>query len=136
MIDVHLDGCPDCRSLVASAARKSESVLRTRGGDTSDESPRRAPKPSPAPPSTGRDEPLPDDELAPAPDPYLDRVLAGRYRIVKRLGGGGMGSVYEAEHALIGRRVAVKLLHAEHAASREVVRRFHNEARAAATLGH
>jgi serine/threonine-protein kinase len=63
-------------------------------------------------------------------------VLEGRYRILKTLGEGGMGTVFLAEHALIKRRVAVKLLHPELAADADVVERFMNEARAAGTLGH
>jgi serine/threonine protein kinase len=63
-------------------------------------------------------------------------VLDGRYRILARLAKGGMGTVYLAEHALIRRRLAVKVLHAELARDRSIVQRFMNEALAAGTLGH
>src|SRR3954454_9388314 len=63
-------------------------------------------------------------------------VVEGRYRIIKTLGEGGMGTVFLAEHALIKRRVAIKLLHPELASNAEVIERFMNEARAAGTLGH
>ena len=69
-------------------------------------------------------------------DPYVGKTIGGRYKLLRRLGGGGMGAVYEAEHAMIGRRVAVKLLHAQYASDVDVVRRFLNEARAAAMIGH
>ncbi|MDB4954494.1 MAG: serine/threonine protein kinase [Myxococcales bacterium] len=63
-------------------------------------------------------------------------VVEGRYRIIKTLGQGGMGTVFLAEHALIKRRVAIKILHPELASDANVVERFMNEARAAGTLGH
>lgn len=63
-------------------------------------------------------------------------VIEGRYRIIKTIGEGGMGTVYLAEHTLIKRRVAVKLLHPEFADDASVIERFMNEARAAGTLGH
>src|SRR3954465_4327702 len=63
-------------------------------------------------------------------------VVEGRYRIIKTLGEGGMGSVFLAEHALIKRRVAIKILHPELATDADVIERFMNEARAAGTLGH
>ena len=63
-------------------------------------------------------------------------VVEGRYRIIKVLGEGGMGTVFLAEHTLIKRRVAIKVLHPELAADAAVVERFMNEARAAGTLGH
>ncbi|MBI2898371.1 MAG: serine/threonine protein kinase [Deltaproteobacteria bacterium] len=63
-------------------------------------------------------------------------VLEGKYRLIRRIGAGGMGSVYLAEHVGIGKRVAVKVLHGEHASNDEAVRRFHQEARAAAAAGH
>jgi serine/threonine-protein kinase len=63
-------------------------------------------------------------------------VVEGRYRIIKTLGEGGMGTVFLAEHALIKRRVAMKILHPELATDANVIERFMNEARAAGTLGH
>jgi serine/threonine protein kinase len=58
----------------------------------------------------------------------------GSYRIVSEIGSGGMGVVYLAEHALLGRKVAVKLLRAD--MPDEYVERFFTEAKAAATLHH
>src|SRR5678815_3750383 len=63
-------------------------------------------------------------------------VVEGRYRILKTLAEGGMGTVYLAEHTLIRRRVAIKVLHPELATDEHLVDRFMNEARAAGTLGH
>ena len=63
-------------------------------------------------------------------------IVEGRYRIIKTLGEGGMGTVFLAEHALIKRRVAIKILHADLATDGDVIERFMNEARAAGTLGH
>jgi serine/threonine protein kinase len=65
-----------------------------------------------------------------------DDVVDGRYRIIRVLGQGGMGVVFLAEHTLIHRRVAIKILHQELATDADVVKRFMNEARAAGTLGH
>jgi serine/threonine-protein kinase len=59
-----------------------------------------------------------------------------RYSIVRLLGKGGMGAVYEARHARLGRRVAVKFLLPELAARAEILRRFENEAVAAGGLEH
>ena len=63
-------------------------------------------------------------------------IVEGRYRILKALGEGGMGTVFLAEHALIKRRVAIKILHQDLATDGDVIERFMNEARAAGTLGH
>jgi serine/threonine protein kinase len=71
-----------------------------------------------------------------AGDPRIGVVLSDRYRIVRKIGQGGLGSVYEAEHLLIKRRLAVKILHAQYAADPEIVARFHREAQAASAIGH
>ncbi|MDD5310064.1 MAG: serine/threonine-protein kinase [Deltaproteobacteria bacterium] len=67
---------------------------------------------------------------------YIGRVLEGKYRLIRLLGAGGMGEVYEAHHALIDRRLAVKLLHPEYAGEEDVVRRFQREAKASTAIGH
>jgi len=67
----------------------------------------------------------------------LDALLLDkRYRIVRLLGEGGMGSVHLAEHVGLGKRVAVKFLHLELAGQEELVRRFEQEARVAASIRH
>lgn len=63
-------------------------------------------------------------------------VLDGKYELIRLLGEGGMGTVYEAEHRLIGRRLAVKFLHSQYVSSEEVLTRFQREAQAAAAVGH
>lgn len=60
--------------------------------------------------------------------------IAGRYRVVRLLGRGGMGAVFEAEHEGLGERVAIKLLLADDARSAEARARFVREARAAAAI--
>jgi tetratricopeptide (TPR) repeat protein len=61
-------------------------------------------------------------------EPRIGDVLDDRYRIVGRLGTGGMGSVYRAEHVGIRRSVAIKLLHPTHADDPDFARRFEREA--------
>jgi len=63
------------------------------------------------------------------------QILDGKYRIVRVLGVGGMGSVYEGENTRIHRRVAIKVLHAEVAKKAEIVQRFEREAQAAGRIG-
>src|SRR4051812_13978057 len=63
------------------------------------------------------------------------QILDGKYRVARLIGEGGMGTVYEGENSRIGRRVAIKVLHAHVASMPEFVERFEREARAAARIG-
>ena len=65
-----------------------------------------------------------------------DTIVDGRYRIVRRLGSGGMADVYCAEDQQLGRRVALKLLYRRFAEDAEFVERFRREASSAAGLQH
>ncbi len=64
----------------------------------------------------------------------IKRIAA--YRIVRVLGEGGMGTVYEAQHESISRRVAIKVLKPEFAKDKDLLKRFFNEARAANEINH
>jgi serine/threonine-protein kinase len=66
----------------------------------------------------------------------IDTLLDGRYRVVRKLGTGGMASVYLAEDQELGRRVAIKLLDERHAQDEQFVERFRREAESAAGLSH
>jgi serine/threonine-protein kinase len=74
--------------------------------------------------------------LAATFDPLIGSVLDGRYRIERKLGTGGMASVYLAEDQELGRRVAIKLLDERHAQDDQFVERFRREAESAAGLSH
>src|SRR5215831_18432481 len=64
----------------------------------------------------------------------VGQVIRGKYRLVRLLGDGGMGSVYEASHEMLGTRVAIKVLHADLARRTGLVDRFMQEARVAAQI--
>lgn len=66
----------------------------------------------------------------------MSELLAGRYRLVRQIGSGGMATVHEAEDTSLGRAVAVKILRPQHAADEAFVARFEREARAIARLKH
>lgn len=69
-------------------------------------------------------------------DPLIGRVIAGKIRIDELLGVGATGSVYRAHHLALAKPVAIKVLHALHAADPNLARRFKAEARAASRLDH
>ncbi|HEU0034497.1 MAG TPA: protein kinase, partial [Kofleriaceae bacterium] len=60
----------------------------------------------------------------------------GNYVVRQKLGEGGMGDVYMGEHPQIGKKVALKLLHAELTENQEIATRFFNEAKAVNDIGH
>jgi tRNA A-37 threonylcarbamoyl transferase component Bud32 len=66
----------------------------------------------------------------------VGKILGDKYRLTELIGRGGMGSVYEAEHVVLNKRVAVKLLHPEYAGDGEIKARFLREAQAASAIGH
>ena len=73
---------------------------------------------------------------APKFDALIGSTLGGRYEILRRIGEGGMGAVYEARHTVIGRKVAIKVLLERLLEKRELVRRLLQEARMASSIGH
>jgi serine/threonine-protein kinase len=68
------------------------------------------------------------------PDPLIGKLL-DRYQVVRKIGEGGMGSVYSVEHVMLRKRMAMKLLRAELSRNQELVTRFQNEAIAASRIG-
>jgi serine/threonine protein kinase len=80
--------------------------------------------------------PAPASSRRAAPMRLIGQTIGGKYVVRSILGEGGMGTVFEAEHLALGRFVAVKILHATQATKRDAVRRFQQEARAAAAIGH
>lgn len=81
--------------------------------------------------------PLPQTKDAAArPDPLIGTVIGDRYRLIERIGIGGMATVYRAEHELLRKSVAVKLLLPELVGEGDMAARFEREAVAAARLDH
>jgi uncharacterized protein (TIGR03067 family) len=121
MIEDHLAGCATCRTAVEAA------------GDDSLVSLLRGPTESAGGATTG-DETL---SLAPVPS-EVPAELAGhaRYRVQGLLGVGGMGAVYKAEHQLMERLVALKVINRGLTSNPAAVERFRREVKAAARLTH
>jgi eukaryotic-like serine/threonine-protein kinase len=69
-------------------------------------------------------------------DTLINTLFDGRYRIIRRLGSGGMANVYLAEDQELGRRVAIKILNDRHAHDDQFIERFRREAKNAAGLSH
>jgi serine/threonine-protein kinase len=72
----------------------------------------------------------------PLSDPLVGSTVAGRYKVIKLLGEGGMGQVYLAEHSAIEKRIALKVLRAEYAHKGDIVTRFQQEAISASRIKH
>src|SRR5258706_8641127 len=70
-------------------------------------------------------------------DPFIGReILDGQFKIVQKIGTGGMGSVYRAEQPAMNRQVAIKILHPKLAGRKDLTSRFRREARAMSQLSH
>ena len=69
-------------------------------------------------------------------DLSIGKIIKGRYRVIQKLGEGGMGAVYLAEQVAVSRKVALKWLHSDFAGDEEFIRRFRQEAKLAAALNH
>jgi eukaryotic-like serine/threonine-protein kinase len=69
-------------------------------------------------------------------DTLINTLFDGRYRIIRKLGSGGMANVYLAEDQELGRRIAIKILNDRHAHDEQFVERFRREAKNAAGLSH
>ncbi|MCB9558340.1 MAG: serine/threonine protein kinase [Deltaproteobacteria bacterium] len=72
----------------------------------------------------------------PASDSLIGQTVTGRYRVLRKLGEGGMGTVYLAEHIAIEKKIALKVLLHEYARKADLKERFLQEAKAAAKIGH
>ena len=84
---------------------------------------------------TPEPEPVPTSASAKF-DPLVGTNLAERYEIIRRIGEGGMGAVYEARHSIIGKRVAIKVLLEKFLENEELIARLLQEARLASSIGH
>lgn len=69
-------------------------------------------------------------------DSYVGRDVAGQFRILQKIGAGGMGAVYKAEQPEMNRHVAIKILHPRYLSRADLVSRFRREARAMSHLSH
>src|SRR5262245_41076828 len=82
----------------------------------------------------------PDLASGPNAAPFAADDLVGKqlgsFRVLQKIGSGGMGSVYLAEHVVIGSHVAVKVLHPSLSSDPVILQRFHSEARAVNLIGH
>jgi serine/threonine-protein kinase len=120
-VEHHLDDCAHCRELVMSL-RGQEAV-----DGMAATSPSRV---------DGVMTVLMQMAVRPPADNRSGTVIAGKYRLVQRLGAGGMGVVYSAVNTWTERRVAIKIIHPWYSAEAEIVRRFHLEARSASRIAH
>jgi len=66
----------------------------------------------------------------------IGKIFSGRYKIIEKIGRGGMANIYKAEDMVLNRTVAVKTLHPQFAQDKDFVARFKREAQAAASLNH
>jgi len=87
-------------------------------------------------PPSADDVPVPEELTGDTSRAYSVGTTLGSYRLVQQIGAGGMGRVFIAEHALLGRQVALKVLRSELSGNIEAVKRFFAEARAVNRIKH
>jgi len=92
--------------------------------------------PDSSPPSTTDAPKSQTSYLKSEADPLINSVVADRYKVIKKLGEGGMGSVYLAQHTVLEKDMALKILHGEFARKQDLVERFMQEAKAASRIRH
>jgi len=117
------------QALIEEAKGLLSGVVSNPGHAATVSGPEQTPSPSSGPSST-------PSSSRPGEDPRVGTTLGGRYYVRRLCGEGAMGRVYEAHHVDIGRRVAIKVLHASFHTSADLVERFRREARAASKIGH
>ena len=123
--DTALNYCGKCGSDMRLRA-SDERAVASGGGGASDPTP-----------YVSADMPTTDISLGDGSiDPMLGRVIDARYRVLERVGAGGMGVVYKVEHVAMGKIAALKMLHPTLTQEREVVKRFQREAEAVSLLTH
>ena len=94
------------------------------------------PAPNAAPESSTLASDVPTSAPASNLGPYAGQTLSERYRLIRLLGRGGMGSVYLARHVVVGKPVAVKILDSSFVSEGQGFKRLFREAQAAASIGH
>jgi tRNA A-37 threonylcarbamoyl transferase component Bud32 len=125
-VNDHLAGCLDCRTVVETTTNDPLlDLLRQPPGDT--------PAPAATPLTGTQRVSNPSFDESELPPELRDHP---RYRIVRKLGQGGMGAVYQAEHKIMERVVAVKVISSGFVDSPAAAERFQREVRAAAKLDH
>jgi tRNA A-37 threonylcarbamoyl transferase component Bud32 len=131
-VSEHIARCPDCRSVVERTPHDSLiRLLRQAHADPASQ----AHGTTPSVQGSVTRGPVPAPPLDPADLPPALRAHP-RYRVLRQLGQGGMGVVYQAEHRLMERLVAVKVINRTLLDHPEAAERFHREIRAAASLDH
>jgi serine/threonine protein kinase len=129
-IQDHLTVCTDCRTVVEKTPSDSLVALLQKAHRTGTLAAPTPPRGSTAVQFPGR---VPVLDIAGLPQELRDHP---RYRIVRLLGRGGMGVVYQAEHRVMERTVAVKVINAAMLGDADAVERFQREVKAAAKLEH
>ncbi len=118
----------------ASAQRKTPGVAVDSHADTAVAS--RSERMAAVTPTEGVQEAAASSPSVETADSLVGSVLEQRYEIIRKIGQGGMGAVYEATHKLLGKRVAVKVLLDKYAQKDQIVARLEQEARLASSIGH